>query len=489
MMDPVSSMAALCASRNATVQKCFENASVTLDAFYDREAEKVRRNRAVKPLKDPEDFIRRAGSFAAERLGDKAGEDVMRAAGSGAICTADHHGSLFSSQTFQGDLLFAEVLRKLDAETRYVPIFSAGQVELENSTYARGISAYTSPLKKQLFPFFAAKNSVQLASHAKGITPEMIARFRKQTLVKADNEPLKAALSDICQIYESAKVQAYSRFPDQATAAGVLLGKKLFEDGGGPLFAYLEIEDVVRPLLVEELSDPASYLSRMLDDPAARKKLSEITGPDGTSLAGLLFKGADEKGRKIALSLTEDGQLSGKDWRGQTVSYGTDRRELLPLLEAEKVFPGVFTIAFLLAFERGLTWFGGMFQSVYLPAWQEALALFFETSGLPEEADLFRSYACDAYICGPMFALYGGDGFATAAGPVEFFISKPAYEQVREMIRPLGLWDAHLIGLTEMYFDLVLRDEREPDWFRVTAEELYRRYVEETNSCRLLINR
>lgn len=93
MMDPVSSMAALCASRNATVQKCFENASVTLDAFYDREAEKVRRNRAVKPLKDPEDFIRRAGSFAAERLGDKAGEDVMRAAGSGAICTADHHGS------------------------------------------------------------------------------------------------------------------------------------------------------------------------------------------------------------------------------------------------------------------------------------------------------------------------------------------------------------------------------------------------------------
>ena len=85
-------------------------------------------------------------------------------------------------------------------------------------------------------------------------------------------------------------------------------------------------------------------------------------------------------------------------------------------------------------------------------------------------------YDCSGYISGPVFILYAGEGFATPAGPVEIWIKKPDFARIREMLRGTGLWDAHLIGLSEMYFDLVPRSEREENWYRLIAEDLYRRY-------------
>ena len=72
-----------------------------------------------------------------------------------------------------------------------------------------------------------------------------------------------------------------------------------------------------------------------------------------------------------------------------------------------------------------------------------------------------------------MFALYPGCGFSTTAGPVEMWMLKPSVEQIRELIRKTSLRDSHLIGLSEMYFDLVLRNEREENWYRLIAEDLY----------------
>ena len=53
-----------------------------------------------------------------------------------------------------------------------------------------------------------------------------------------------------------------------------------------------------------------------------------------------------------------------------------------------------------------------------------------------------------------------------------------SFERIRELVRQTSLWDAHLIGLSEMYFDLTRRDERESDWYRKIAEELFRAYPE-----------
>ena len=198
--------------------------------------------------------------------------------------------------------------------------------------------------------------------------------------------------------------------------------------------------------------------------------------PDGLSLGDLLFRAADEKGRKIMLSLTEDGFLKGNNWRKEPVSFGTEPAELASLIREKRVFPGVFTEAIMLFFERGITWMGGMFQASYLPLWQAGLVRVLERTGYTAQAELIRNYDCSGYICGPMMALYRGDGFATTAGPVELWGNPVPFDKIRQSVRETSLWDGHLIGLSEMYFDLTVRDEREPDWYRKISEELYRAY-------------
>ena len=101
---------------------------------------------------------------------------------------------------------------------------------------------------------------------------------------------------------------------------------------------------------------------------------------------------------------------------------------------------------------------GGVFQSQYLPQWQRLTVRLLESLGLSDEADRIRPYDGSGYLCGPMFALFAGDGFAAPAGPAEL--------------------DAHLIGLSWMLPDLTSRDERPDGWYRSVAEELYSMFPE-----------
>ena len=474
MNDKTAAMAELCCSRNGTMRACRACRDETLDIFLSRQAEKVRRNQSVPHLKRAEDFFESAGSAVRERLGEEAAREVEKALRCGALGTADHHGALFCSQSFQGDILFSELLKKLGSPTNYVPLLSFGQVELENATYARGISTYMSGEEKQLFPIFPGKHSVQMASCSSKIDHDMMSRFVKAAEKKTDDPCLLSILKCLSsEIYESDDVQRFDRFADQVTRIGAMLSGRLFEGGDGPVFVYLEAEELIRPLLIRELKDPFSLISRLLDDEGTRRKLASSRTADGHCLGEQLFKGADEKGRKIPLALTAEGTLTGSDWHHETVTFSLDRDSLTSLLEERKLFPGVFLAALLLFFERGLTWLGGPFQSGYLPIWQQGFVQLLMDLNWKEEADRIAAYDCTGYISGPMFALFKGPDFAATAGPVEFIAARPSYERIRALLKETTLWDAHVIGLSEMYFDLVLRNEREEDWYRILAEDLY----------------
>jgi hypothetical protein len=77
-----------------------------------------------------------------------------------------------------------------------------------------------------------------------------------------------------------------------------------------------------------------------------------------------------------------------------------------------------------------------------------------------------------------MFALFRGDGFAAPAGPAEMWMLRPAWRGIRERMARTRLWDAHIIGLSEMLPDLTSREERENGWYRKITEGLYRGYLE-----------
>lgn len=467
-----------CCRRNKTVRACFENGSMTLDEFLTVQAEKVKKNRRIPPLISPEDFYRESERFAEKKAGKRTAEYIGQAVRSGAVCTADHHGAVFCAQSFQGDMLFSGLLEKLKYFGKVVPILSNGQVELGNSAYARGIAAGTSPEKKLLLPLFAEKYALQMASHSASLNAADLTRFRRNVLNHEQDPVLRTALDEILrEVYERDEVLECACFAEQVTVIGQRLTEALFCEEA-PVFFYLEIEGLIQNILEEELLLGESILARLLLDEGLRTKLAQVIMPDGTPMADLFFRGADEKGRKIPLTVTGDGFLTGKNRHGKEIRYPISAERLCELLESRLILPGVFSIVLLTMFERGVTWMGGIFQSVYLPQWQESLCRFLAECGLSAEAETILKYDCTTYISGPAFALYQGDGSALPAGPVEMWIRKPEFGHLRGLVKKTTLRDAHRIGLPEIYFDLVPWNERESGWYRAMAEDLFRLFPE-----------
>ena len=477
MTDYVTKFSSICAERNATVRACRKAGNVSLEKFVSAMADKVSRNKAFRPLKDPGDFYSCTSQHVEKLLGKKAAREIEESVRLGVMSTSDHHGGLFCSQTFQGDIIFGELIHRLGSTGRYVPIHSGGQVELGNATYARGFYSYASVDNRQQIPLFPYKDRNRLSSHAEAVTPEMIDALYRRLNETDEFSAARDAVKDVCRpMWGDTSVPESGRFADQTVIAGCELSKRLFKGGNGPILTYIELEEVVTPLLKEEIMDPDSLPAHLMLDPKMRQYMQQVTTPEGVPLSGLLFRNADDKGRKSLLTLTPEGELLGSDWRNKELRYTASAKELCRLLDERRIFPGLFLMALILAFERGITWMGGMFQAQYLPMWQSCLVKLLADCGFKSESELFARYQCDGYVCGPMFAEYEGEGFATCAGPLEFHMIRPEWESVREQMLKTGLWDAHLIGLTEMYFDLVSPREREDGWYEKVSRELYHRF-------------
>ena len=511
MKDILNDLAQQCCAENLTLQRCCGMQEKTLADLIKEQKEKVLHNRSIAPLCDPEDLYGLVQNRVRNLLGEEEADGVVRTLRGGAVCTADHHGGLYFAQSFQGDLLFSMLLETLGIQEKAVPIFCAGQVELENASYARGICASMSEAGKQYFPIFPARESVRLASYTAPISEEMLRRFRHRFVEtggaganhgesglnyggagtkqgESGPNPEEAGLRQeasgslehildriLANVYERKAVLDAACFSDQVTRIGAALSGHLFA-GEGKNFVYLEMESLLLPLLDRELEDPCSLLYGVLSDAAIRQILAEEKLPDGSCMADILFWGADEKGRKLHLTLTQEGTLIGKDWRGQSVRYPADLDSIRMLLAQKRIFPGVFTMVLITFFERGLTWLGGMFQCVYLPQYQEALVRILRKCNFAREADVIDSYVCDGYISGPVFGLYRGQGFAVPFGPVEAFGNRLSLARARETALRTPLWDAHLMGLSDIYFDLVPRSRRAENWYQDIARQLYVRY-------------
>ena len=223
-------MAELCRQRNDTVMASYAFGKMSLDFFAEVQAQKVKHNRQIGSLRDSNDFEEAAEALTCKLLGEEDAAGIRDVLKEKVIGTADHHGSLYCSQFLQGNILLALILEKLGNRNNYVPVLAAGQVELENSTYSRGISAYFSRDNKQFLPLFPAKFSVQLASHADPVSPEMIDRFRKRFVAEGEDLSLRQVLQEICRdVYGEEDLKKAESFSDQTTVLGKKLVSHLFQ--------------------------------------------------------------------------------------------------------------------------------------------------------------------------------------------------------------------------------------------------------------------
>lgn len=459
-----------CREKNRMVDLCVQS-ECSLTGHLDSLKDKRDMNNTVTPLRDDGDFILACSLYVEQRLGGEAAEEAAVALAQRIVNTADHHGGFYSAQAFQGDLLFGELLRMLGYKGNSTPVLSFSHVELGNSTYARGLCLYGSRYKRLLLPIQPKKDENRMVTLTASYDKGALDRVRELAAMPETGVSLrqrKVLDKLLKEVYEDEKLLGISRYADQLFHIGEKLSRHVFSDADRRIL-YIEGEEVLTPLFISELEDESSLIYRIFYDERLREAMNRISA-DGLALSQLLLRGADEKGRRINVQLFPDGKIKGMDHRGRVAEYDSGPAELCRLLKARALIPAGFSAAVMLFFERGITWLGGYFQSLYLPEWISLFSQALSEAGFAREASLIASYDGSGYISGPLYALDGGEGAATPAGPAEFYEKPVTVTDLERRLESCMLKDAHCMGLYEIYEDLVPASEKREGWYEAIAE-------------------
>ncbi len=461
-----------CSRRNDTVKK-YKDSVLTVREHLSELKDIAKKNAAVSFRSGPGDVLDAAWEYTDRLFGRDIAGDVREALEYRVINTADHHGGFYSAQAFQGDLLFTELLKMMGYTGKYHPLFSFSHVEMENSTYARGISCYGSADGRQLLPLHRAKAGNQMVAVAGGYNEDMLKRMtgRIDTIIPPFDSAHREKLADIItRIYGDGDIIRKARYADQLSMIGQRISSECFGTDTDRDLIFIEAEEVIRPLMIKDLKDEESILWHMFYDPAVREGLNAEKADDGIPLAGMLLRGVDAKGRRVHTLVKENDRIEGMDHAGRPVDYPIEAEEIAKLLNERKLIPSGLAAAAVLAFERGYTWAGGYFQSLYLPEWAKQCERVFENAGLYDFAKMAAAYDGSSFISGPVYALYETeDHCAVPAGPVEFMIRRPSAERVDELLE-VSMADSMKMGIFETYIDLVPALEKDDGWYRNAAE-------------------
>ena len=461
-----------CKRRNDTVKKYAES-SISLREHLSGVRALAEKNGTISFRKDASEVLNAAKAYAESRFDRDIVLKVCEALEAKILNTADHHGGFYSAQAFQGDLLFAKLLELMGYKGRVYPLFSFSHVELENSTYARGISCYGSAEGRQLLPLHRAKAGNQMVAVAGGYDNEMLKRMKERidSIIPAFNSTYKDKLTDIItRIYGDKDICERPRYADQLSLIAERISGECFEDAKDLHLIYVEAEEIIRPLMIRDLNDKDSMLWQMFFDPKVREGLNEEKADEGIPLAGMLLRGVDHKGRRVHTLINSSERIEGMDHAGRLLEYPMDVKEIERLLNERKLIPSGLTAAVVLGFERGYTWAGGYFQSLYLPKWAKQCEKIFKNAGLDEFAEILSAYDGSAFISGPVYALNEAEDYtAVPAGPVEFMLKRPVFSRLDELL-DVSMADSMKMGIFEMYIDLIPAQEKAEDWYKNAAE-------------------
>ena len=455
-------------NENRTIDRMLES-NLTVDEWIKSESEKLKKNSLKKPLLCKEDFTDIASEYVRERLGIKEAEEIGRALSLRALHTADHLGGFYSAQSFQGDLFFTRLLLGVSEDVSVIPILTYGCVPLISSTYARGIIVYTETGEALHIPIFPKKPTGAIATLTKGFDRELVIRARDRALPKISRYLIKKEVKRLFnELYLREDILSLDRFPDQAFFIGKGIMDRLPQLTGGKSLIYLEAEELFSKLIIKDMGRKDSNLYELLFNVSYVKSLNELYDLEERPLASLLFRGCDEEKRYYILNLDEDGYLRGQKNNGETVTISIKPEILKEKLLQREIIPDVYLSWFLTGFLRGFSFYGGVFQSCYLPDWHRLTLSALRSCGYHELADAAENYDFSGYISGPIVMLYDTGEGAVNAGPIEVLAKMPDEEQFLSFLKT-DIKSAHEMGMFEFYNDLISSENKSEGWYESIA--------------------
>ena len=431
------------------------------------------------------------------------------------VLSTNHHGVDYFSHSVQGSIIFSLTHHDDKDLNSTVPIFSCGNVPLDNATYPRGLLPYNAgkaeldDIPKRL-PIFSDRQKRAMTSVASAFDEPMIRRAEKR-LEKMLTErqvsttlavPLRKILQEDYKAPRVMELESYSR---QSVVLNSRIWRRLFSDAEDtPELVYLELEKIVGMLLKSDLMNPESLAWFVMFDSSLRERvlreldgakacwnidvleqrirLNSFNSSNRNALKGggtNFFWGIDGSGRRVPLFLDTNCQrhpmLRGVDDRGDRWELTYEPASILDALADNRLLPSLFTCFTVLSFARGVSCLGGYFKDEYFPVMKRGIIKALRhTDGYRGIADLVEQVPTMSYLSGMLAIMAKSEGeYLIPAGPAEIIAGGGLTRDDLEKIKSLTIRDAHLAGLFETIPDFAPWVLSQSGWKRKLAEEIW----------------
>lgn len=336
------------------------------------------------------------------------------------ISYADHHGLLNYKLLYNSNLLYSEVVKEL--KLPFIVVFAAGNVPLDNRSHPRGFY-----FKNQRFNFFGAKEAKtpvflfekKLCADRKIGIDSFITGYPKDSITPEEKKFLDFLFFDCLEVAKASEI--YDMFSDQITFLNYKLWEYYFDKSmrdSVPKMIYLQSNQMVLDILVDEIKKEDSLVSSILFEPKIRRLFLEnfhgIAGCWGENTGSQLFWGViDKKKYKRLIRLNVDD--SSNSLEGDNFSLALDRDTLIEALMSKKILATLFFDYLIITFLGGYLTLGGFNQLDYLQQMQEAHVISLidfmiqvqeahvkslKEIGMHHMADQFASRVTDGLVCG-----------------------------------------------------------------------------------------
>jgi len=467
---------------------------------------------AYQPMDDFLDVIYR---YASRLLGKSTARQAVRdLEACPAALTSNHLGIEYFSQSLQSIILFSLNRFTHGASSATVPVFSFGNVPLNNLTYPRGALLYhisgeldDMPLNIPVFPDRFKRCT---ACAAPAFDRDMLGRAEAQVNKMLGRRQISHAIADTMhrifkEDYGAAQVLSLPDYSSQCTVVNSRIWKRLFsEPAAAPELIYLEIEKIAAMLLSADMVNHGSLARCVMFDPMLRhavlERLDGAVGcwsleklyrhmetnvPDdrekkhSAGWGTVFFWGLDDAGKKIPLCPEPDGShtqmLHGKDDHGRYFGLPYTPESIADFLHKKKIIPSLFTCFLTLSFARGIACIGGYFQGEYLPHMQHGLADSLEKNGYSNAVQSVLQVPADFYLSGVLAVMAAsGDHCLIPAGPAEIIAGRGISPEDIGQMHSLTVRDAHIAGLSETVPDAAAQELLGPGWKKNLAADCFR---------------
>lgn len=447
----------VCRNRNKTIDTALSDAAKhkTLLEYVNEEFAKVGKGKYTDGF-SPEDISKVIYEYVRKQSGETTAQKVTELLKSNTLITADHYGGIYSTQSFQGDLLYYAGLKEAGFNTSVVPILAYSQVPMNNSTFPRGLILYENDGEPLKLPVTASKYRTYSVGQVPPVSKKEIEALKKKIKNEAPSNIVERLAALVEEIYGQDKVLEAKDYRTQLYYVAGDLYKKVL---GADEMCFIECEEVFRELMKKDLENRESLVYRLLFD----KSFWQVFDAEFEGIS--LFAGIDDSGRAFPLTIHEGNYLTGSSRDGAKVQYEINKEKIVELLDNKKIVVSMVALALMSSFQRGVSLFGGEFQAIYLEEWKEKTTKALRATGEEGLAKRVENTYCKGYISGPSFALTTGNNGLVNAGPLEMIINDKTYGDISHLLEETSLYDSQIMGMYEFYNDLTLSNEKIEGWY------------------------